>query len=280
MFTTGWYGSVRNRLKSSSIRRFYWAIANRESLVSSRREEEFYRKLLVGLRRDDLVIDVGSNQGAKADVFLRLGARVMACDPDDANQAVLRDRFLRYRLKPRPVVVVGKAISDKVGIEEMWIDGPGSAVNTFSRKWADHLKANSGTFRYEHFGLDFSRSKAVETTTIEDIVSQYGVPFFVKIDVEGHELSVIRGMRRPVPFLSFEVNLRAFRKEGIECVEALNELKPDGDFNYTPDCCSGLVLKEWLGSEEFCRVLDSCTDETIEVFWRSNCSEVRSEVRV
>jgi FkbM family methyltransferase len=224
------------------------------------------------------VIDVGSNTGAKADVFLRLGARVVACEPDDANQAVLRDRFLRYRLKPRPVTVVGKAISDRVGIEKMWIDGPGSAVNTISRKWADHLKANSGNFQYEHFGLDFSRSKAVETTTLEDLVCQYGEPFFVKIDVEGHELSVIRGMRRPVPFLSFEVNLGPFRKEGIECVEVLNKLKPDGDFNYTPDCCSGLVLKEWLKFREFCGVVESSADETIEVFWRSNCSEVRSEI--
>jgi hypothetical protein len=52
----------------------------------------------------------------------------------------------------------------------------------------------------------------------------------------------------------------------------LRRLKPDGCFNYTPDCSSGLVLKEWLGSDEFCAVLESCTDETIEVFWRSGAS--------
>jgi hypothetical protein len=100
----------------------------------------------------------------------------------------------------------------------------------------------------------------------------HGAPFFVKIDVEGHELSVLRGMRRPVPCLSFEVNLRAFRHEGIECVRLLHRLEPDGLFNYTPDCCSGLVLREWVECEEFCIVLDSCTDESVEVFWRSECS--------
>jgi hypothetical protein len=56
-------------------------------------------------------------------------------------------------------------------------------------------------------------------------------------------------------------------------------LKPDGYFNYTPDCSSGLVLKEWLGSDKFCAVLESCADETVEVFWRSGASIASLEVR-
>ena len=271
MSTTRWYNSLRHRLRSSSIRRTYWAVAKRKTLVSSQREEDFYRKLLVGLQRNDMIFDVGANQGTKTDVFLRLGARVVAVEPDEACQQILRDRFLRYRLKPRSVTLIGKAVSDKIGIEKMWIDGPGSAVNTISRKWADHLKERKESFQYGHCGLEFASSKSVETTTVEHLVNLHGVPFFLKIDVEGHELSVLLGMRRPVPLLSFEVNLRTFRHDGIECVRVLNRLKPDGRFNYTPDCCSGLVLREWLSSEEFCAVLDSCSDETIEVFWRSNC---------
>jgi FkbM family methyltransferase len=269
MYTTKWHSALRSRLKSSSVRRAYWAVARKRTLDLTRREEDFYRKLLVGLRRDDLIFDVGANEGTKTDVFLRLGARVVAIEPNDACQRVLRDRFLRYRLKPRPVTLIGKAVSNEVGTEKMWIDGPGSAVNTISRKWADHLKADKESFKHGHFGLEFSTSELVETTTIEQMVNLHGVPFFIKVDVEGHELSVLMGMRRPVPFLSFEVNLRSFRREGIECVGVLRRLQPDGRFNYTPDCCSGLVLKDWLKSDEFCAVLDSCSDETIEVFWKT-----------
>jgi FkbM family methyltransferase len=255
-------------------------MAKRKTLVSSQREEEFYRKLLVGLQRDDMIFDVGANVGTKTDLFLRLGARVVAVEPDDACQQLLRDRFLRYRLKSCPVTLIDKAASDKVGIEKMWIDGPGSAVNTISRKWADHLKDGKDDFKYGHFGLEFSRSKSVETTTVERLVTQHGMPFFLKIDVEGHELSVLLGMRQPVPFLSFEVNLSTFRKEGIECVRVLCGLAPNGLFNYTPDCCSGLVLGKWLGSEEFCTVLESCSDETVEVFWKSGCGLSRPSMRV
>jgi FkbM family methyltransferase len=277
--TTGWHAALRNRLKYSSIRRLYWAATKRETLISTQREQDFYRRLLVGLRHDDLIFDVGANQGAKTDIFLRLGARVVAVEPDEACHAILQDRFLRYRLKSRPVTLVGKAVSDGVGSIEMYIDGPGSALNTISLKWANYLKENKEHFEWQHCGLDFSRRKRVATTTVEELTSLYGMPFFVKIDVEGHELSVLRGIQRPIPFLSFEVNMRAFRDEGIQCVQTLSRLKPDGYFNYTPDCSSGLVLKEWLGSDKFCAVFESCADETVEVFWRSGASIVRSEVR-
>ena len=278
MSATHWYRSVRNRLESSSIRRMYWAIARRENLVSSQQEEGFYRKLLVGLKSGDLIFDVGANRGAKTDIFLRLGARVVAIEPDEACQDILRDRFLRYRLRSSPVTLIDRAVSNTIGVEEMLIDGPGSAVNTMSRKWADHLKGNKEGFKYQHGGLEFSNSRSVTTTTLDDLVNRYGAPFFVKIDVEGHELSVLLGMRNPVPFLSFEVNLRMFRPEGIRCVQVLQKMSMNGSFNYTPDCCSGLMLGKWLPAEEFGTILETCTDETIEVFWRSSCSFDRSRV--
>ena len=99
------------------------------------------------------------------------------------------------------------------------------------------------------------------------------MPFFVKIDVEGHELSVLRGMERPVPFLSFEVNLPEFKPEGLECVQLLGGLAPDGEFNYTKDCRRGLVRKQWSRAEQFSAILASCTDPSIEVFWRHRPEE-------
>jgi FkbM family methyltransferase len=270
MPATSLYRSVRNRLNSSAIRRAYWTLANREALISSQREEDFYRKLLVDMRHGDLIFDVGANVGAKTEVFLRLGARVIAVEPEDACLEALKDRFVRYRFSARPVTLIGKAVSEQLGSAKLYVDGPSSAVNTISERWASHLKENKNSFKHEHCGLDFARTRNVETTTLESLIHLYGEPFFIKIDVEGHELSVLRGLRRPVRFLSFEVNLSVFRREGIECVKALQAIHSNGRFNYTPDCGSGLVLQEWLESNRFCAALDACSEETIEVFWKSN----------
>jgi hypothetical protein len=101
-------------------------------------------------------------------------------------------------------------------------------------------------------------------------MSVHGVPTFIKIDVEGYELNVIRGLQRPVPCLSFEVNLPEFRSEGLQCIEILGNLASTGKFNYAVDCEQGLALERWLTASEFLHVLGQCTENAIEVFWKES----------
>jgi FkbM family methyltransferase len=254
------------RLKSSFVYDFYWAFANQRLLDDRAREVQFYKKTLQGFRKGDLIFDIGANGGYKTDIFLRLGAKVVAVDPDEANQEVLRQRFLKYRLTPKRVDIEGKAVSDAIAIKTMWIDAPGSAKNTLNPKWVQTLRNDP-----KRFGqcLDFAGEKQVETITLEKLMAIHGIPFFIKIDVEGHELSVLRGMSRPVPYLSFEVNLPEFKLEGLECVSILNQIAADGEFNYAVDCQRGLMLERWVRSQEFAPILEESKKTSIEVFWRT-----------
>jgi FkbM family methyltransferase len=190
----------------------------------------------------------------------------VAVEPDEANQQILKEKFLRYRLARKQVSIVGKALSDKATVETMWIDEPGSAKNTLSQKWVTILIDDEKRLGHS---LDFGQRKEIETTTLEQLVIAHGLPFFVKIDVEGYELAVLKGMQRPVPFLSFEVNLPEFMAEGLECVSRLGSLAADGKFNYAADCTQGLVLEEWLGPEKFSQALSQCAEKSIEVFWKT-----------
>ncbi|HEX7080821.1 MAG TPA: FkbM family methyltransferase [Gammaproteobacteria bacterium] len=254
---------VYHRLRASRIYDAYWRIAEPEILHARDREVEFYRSLLRGLTEGDLIYDIGANHGYKTDIFLRLGARVVAVDPDPANHAILTQKFRSLRLVRRPVTIVQKAVSREKGHMTLWIDEPGSAKNTLSPKWVDTLRHDSDRFGHT---LTFNAQREVETTTIADMIEVYGRPFFIKIDVEGHELDVILGMREPVPYLSFEVNLPEFLSEGLECVKALDRLGPNSLFNYSPSVETGLALPQWLPAAPFSEAVSACGTSSIEVF--------------
>jgi FkbM family methyltransferase len=258
---------VYHRLKASHLYDLYWNISNKRVINERQREVEFYRTVLQGLPKPALIFDIGANQGYKTDIFLRLGARVVAIEPDRSNQAILSQKFLRYRFVNKEVVVVGKALSDKNAVETMWIDAPGSGKNSLSLKWVESLRVNPTRFGAR---LEFTEQRQVETTTVEQLINTYGRPFFIKIDVEGYEAMVLQGLERPVPYLSFEVNLPDFKSEGLQCIERLRELDAKGSFNYAADCLDELELQQWLNATEFREVLDGCQEKSIEVFWKAS----------
>jgi FkbM family methyltransferase len=255
------------RLKFSWLYDAYWKLNDRKWVDDRDRELKFFRDTLRGFKRGDLIFDIGANHGQKTDIFLRLGARVVAVDPDASNQEVLRQSFCSYRLIKKPVVILGKAVSDRNGKETMWIDEPGSAKNTLNSKWVETLRADSKRFGST---LQFSEKREVETTTLEDMFHSYGRPFYIKVDVEGHEVSVLNGMETPVPYLSFEVNLPEFLAEAIQCVGILHNIAPAGQFSYTADCREGLACDQWVPRDAFLEALASCQLPCIEVFWRSS----------
>jgi FkbM family methyltransferase len=246
--------AIRNRLWASPLYDLYRRV--NPSASDPTKELAFYRSLLRGFRRGDMIFDVGANSGWKSDIFLRLGARVVAVEPDKNNQTTLRQKFLELRLRPKPFTVVGKAVSDTEGSKTFLIEGNGSAFNTLSEKWAGAAQG--------HGASKFARSETVETITLESLMAEFGRPFFVKIDVEGHELSALRGLRTAVPYLSFEVNLPEFREEGLECVKLLNALG-GGQFNLSD---GSVTLGEWVDAEAIGRALRECQATATEIFWR------------
>jgi FkbM family methyltransferase len=252
------------RIKGSWLYSAYWRIADPRLVEQRKQELAFFRKTLVGFRKNDLIFDIGANRGVKAGIFLKLGARVIAVDPDVSNQKTLAERFLAYRLRRKPLVIVGKAVSDRNGHETFWVSEPGFEMNTLNAKWAETLEKDPARFGRT---FEFREKRQVETITLEQLISTYGLPFYIKIDVEGYEPNVLKGLQTAVPYVSFEVNLPDFKSEGEQCIVRLREIAANGVFN----CAIGdrLMFSDWMSHDEFAQAFAEIREPSVEVFWRS-----------
>jgi FkbM family methyltransferase len=229
-----------------------------------RRERLLYRSLFGREARQLLIFDIGAHRGQRTALFLGLGARVVAVEPDPRNQRILAGKFLGG-FRPRPLTLVPKAVSDTDAGATLWVHEAGSGLNSLSPKWVQTLGADETRFGRR---LDFPGRQAVETTTLAALMESFGVPDYIKIDVEGHEPSVLRGLKRPVRFVSFEVNLPEFLPEGIEGIGTLDRLAEPGLFNWYGGWGTGLALPHWLPATAFIAALRECQESSVEVFWQ------------
>jgi FkbM family methyltransferase len=138
----------------------------------------------------DLVFDVGANYGEYSQMFLRLGARVIAMEPNPACARILA------RGGSKDLTVRCEAVGDREGEITLFV-GARSGHSTVSSEWMEKAVTTSGDYRWNH-------TINVPITTLDRLQREYGTPDFVKIDVEGYEASVFRGMSFRTRALGFE----------------------------------------------------------------------------
>lgn len=161
------------------------------------------------VKAGDLVFDVGSHVGDRVAAFRRLGARVIAVEPQPALARTLRLLYGRDGAVTIEPVAVGRI----AGTIELKVNVDNPTVSTAS---ADFLRAAAGAPGWE--GQAWTRSIRVPVTTLDDLIARYGVPAFMKIDVEGFEAEALAGLTRPVAALSFEFTTIQ-RDVALACVE-------------------------------------------------------------
>jgi FkbM family methyltransferase len=145
--------------------------------------------------KDDLVFDIGSHVGDRVAAFRRLGARVIAVEPQPALAMTLRLIYGR----DRTVTVVESAVGRESGRVALKLNLDNPTVSTASQAFITAAHDAPG---WE--GQNWTRTVDVLVTTLDALVARYGLPSFIKIDVEGYEAEVLAGLSAPVPALSFE----------------------------------------------------------------------------
>jgi FkbM family methyltransferase len=147
------------------------------------------------VRPGDLVFDVGAHVGDRIAAFRRLGARVVAVEPQPALVKTLR---LLYR-RDQEVAIEAVALGRESGTVELKLNLENPTVSTASD---DFVQAARGAPGWED--QRWTKSIQVPLTTLDALIARHGMPSFAKIDVEGFEAEVLAGLTRPPSALSFE----------------------------------------------------------------------------
>jgi FkbM family methyltransferase len=230
----------RPRLLAKWIKRRY----NRSELV---------RFISVFVKNGDLVFDIGANVGWKTELFVALGARVIAVEPQKECIDVLQRRFQSSRL----VRIKKLAVGANETVSHIWKSDVRNQLSSMSAEWISAVR-KSGRFR--HF--EWSSVEPVNVTTLDNLIQRYGVPDFCKIDTEGYESEVIAGLTQPLKALSIEYHIE-FLDSAQECVEHLNKLG-NCKFNYTLGEASVWASKKWLYSDQVIRAIRSMDVNTLQ----------------
>src|SRR5436190_293751 len=178
------FRTARGVLRSLSI--YYGGRHNRAAM------DRLYARFV---KPGDLVFDVGSHVGDRIASFRRLGARVIACEP---NPPLVRTLRLIYG-RDAQVTIEPVAVGAAAGEIEMRINVDNPTVSTASK---DFLKASEGAEGWQ--GQVWDKSIKVAVATLDALIARHGMPAFMKIDVEGFEAEALAGLTQPVPALSFE----------------------------------------------------------------------------
>jgi FkbM family methyltransferase len=234
-------------LRSAYLRTFKPAYWERHSAYT-RKLREFYEPFVPA---GSLVFDIGANIGEYSEAFLDLGARVIAVEP---NPDLVRKLLL---IRNRRLTVVQCAAGDQEGKLPLHINSHVNTLGSLSDEWINTaLRLNlfppgMGTW---------DRTVTVPVQTLDSLIERYGMPHFIKIDVEGFELPALRGLTKMPQFLSFEFN-RTWTAPTFECLK--QPCFPDGaKFNYVIENRCQLVLPQWVSAAEMSRVVNAATCES------------------
>ena len=147
------------------------------------------------IKPDVLVFDIGAHVGDRIRAFRRLGARVVAVEPQPALFRTLTALFGR----DDAVTLVPSAVGRVAGTAMMMINLDNPTTSTLS---TDFIEASRGAEGWE--AQAWPQSLPVHVTTLDELITTYGVPSFIKIDIEGFEAEALAGLSHRIPALSFE----------------------------------------------------------------------------
>ena len=195
------------------------------------------------VRPGDLVFDVGAHVGDRVASFHRLGARVVAVEPQPSMVKTLRLLYGRSK----SVAIEALAVGRESGRARMLINVDNPTVSSISPAFVEAAHDAPG---WE--GQRWSETIDVAVITLDALIAKHGVPAFIKLDVEGFEAEALSGLSLTVRAVSFEFTTIQ-RDVGLACIERCAAMGY-ARFNAALGE-SQTLIGEWMSAQDIARWL-------------------------
>lgn len=199
------------------------------------------------IKKGDFCFDVGTNNGNKTQKMIELGAKVLCVEP----QLSCIDYITKKFNGNENIQIVHKAVGALKGEGEIFIS-PAHTLSSMSKKFIEE------TSKERFNGIVWNKTQKIEITTIDELMSIFGTPKFCKIDVEGYEVEVIKGISKPIEILSIEF-VPELKQNTIECINLLKKIG-NYSFNYSEGETEEFLFGDWICAEEIIEFLNKNND--------------------
>jgi FkbM family methyltransferase len=124
----------------------------------------------------NLIFDIGMHKGEDADFYLKKGFRVIGVEanPDLSDHCAKR---FPNACQSGQLTIVNKAIAETSGTIDFYVNDRQSVWGTANRDWMLRNQKRGAT----------SRVIQVPSVRTDDLLGEYGIPYYMKIDIEGFD---------------------------------------------------------------------------------------------
>jgi FkbM family methyltransferase len=175
----------------------------------------------------NLIIDVGVHQGEDTEYYLKKGFCVVGIEADPQLYETTKNRLQSY-INDGQLQLLNLAIAPQEGEIIFYTNLNHSVWGTISPDWVK---------RNESYGTK-SRKITVKSAKFENILQEFGIPYYLKVDIEGADLLCVKALRQfdsKPKFISIESDktswnnllkeFKIFKELGYQKFKVINQRK-------------------------------------------------------